>query len=342
MTGEQPTVVVLRALGLGDFLTAVPALRGLAVAFPDHRKVLASPMVLAPLAALSGAVDEVVDASAPPAPIDPSLARPDVAVNLHGRGPSSHATLLGLQPGRLIAFSHPDVRETEGFPAWRSSEHEVARWCRLLHEFGIPADPSALDLERPPVAAPSQAVGATVLHPGAKDPTRRWPIDRWVEVAKAVSSSGSRVVVTGSPDETRLAKDICQEAGLDESAVLAGRTDLLELAAVVADARVLVSNDTGVAHLATAFRTPSVVLFGEVSPAEWGPPPDRPIHRPIWKGPRAGARSADLLALIDVEEVLEAIWGVAPTGASGEIGGLHDGVAGTVLASARGEGEKAR
>ncbi len=339
MTGEQPTVVVLRALGLGDFLTSVPALRGLAEAFPDHRKVLAAPKDLAPLAALSGAVDEVVNAQAG-VPLDPSLEGPAIGVNLHGRGPKSHAAVLALRPARLIAFTHPDVAETEGFPAWDSSEHEVSRWCRLLHEFGIPADPSALDLERPQVSAPPRAAGANILHPGAKDTARRWPIDRWVAVARALLANGMSVVVTGSSDEAPLAARICREAGLDSAAALAGRTDLLELAAAVAEARVLVSNDTGVAHLATALRTPSVVLFGGISPSLWGPPPERPIHRAIWRGPRPGATSAQLMAAIQVDEVLEAIWGVAPRAASRDIGAPHQGAPGPALAVARGEGEQ--
>ena len=57
-----PRLVVLRALGLGDFLTAVPALRALAAAFPAHRRVLLAPVWVEPLAALlDGAVDEIVD-----------------------------------------------------------------------------------------------------------------------------------------------------------------------------------------------------------------------------------------------------------------------------------------
>jgi ADP-heptose:LPS heptosyltransferase len=55
----------------------------------------------------------------------------------------------------------------------------------------------------------------------------------------------------------------------------------------------VICGDTGVAHLATAYCTPSVVLFGPVSPAEWGPPADRLQHRALWAG-RRGSPHADL------------------------------------------------
>jgi ADP-heptose:LPS heptosyltransferase len=82
---------------------------------------------------------------------------------------------------------------------------------------------------------------------------------------------------------------------------------------VVAAARVVVSGDTGVAHLATAYRRPSVVLFGPVSPALWGPPP-RPQHVVLWHGVVHG-RTGDPwgtsldpdLAQISVDEVIEAL-----------------------------------
>jgi len=275
--------VVLRALGLGDLLTAVPALRALATAFPDHRKVLATSAALEPLVRLSATVDEVVDV-APLTTLDDSLVGADVAVNLHGRGPESHRVLLDSAPRRLIAFAHPDVEESAEGPSWSSTEHEVMRWCRLLRDSGVPADPTALDLPTPPRPPPPGVEGATVIHPGAASGARRWPPERWAAVARHERGQGRTVVVTGSAGERLLAREVAEMAGLPAPAVLAGRTDVLGLASVVAAAGMVLCGDTGVAHLATALGTPSVVLLGPVPPSQWGPPPDRPRHVALWAG----------------------------------------------------------
>jgi ADP-heptose:LPS heptosyltransferase len=288
-------VLLYRALGLGDFLTGVPAYRALRRAFPEHRIVLAAPRALAPLAALTGAIDEVVDT----APLGPAPSGADVAVNLHGRGPESTARLNESGARRVIAFDH----------GWRADEHEVQRWCRLLEEHGIPADPDDLDLEPPPV--PSPAPGATLIHPGAASEARRWPAGRWAKVARALEGP---VVITGGGDERELAIRVASAAaapGLAERPrVLAGDTDLLTLAATVAHARLVLCGDTGVAHLATAFGTPSVVLFGPTPPAHWGPPPHRTQHRVLWSGrtgdPHGSVPDRGLLT-ITPEDVLRAL-----------------------------------
>lgn len=276
-------VLAYRALGLGDFLTGVPALRALKRAYPDHRLVLAAPKALAPLAGLSGAVDELRDT----APLGLAPQHAEIAVNLHGRGPQSHAVLRAARPRRLIAFGD-EIR-------WRPGEHEVARWCRLLEESGIPADPTDLDLPPPDATPPVR--GATVIHPGAASPARRWPAERWAQVARRLPGP---VVVTGAPGEPEL--------GVGTS--LVGRTDLATLAATVAAAELVLCGDTGVAHLATAFGTPSVVLFGPTPPAEWGPPPERPQHRVLWAGrtgdPHGQTCDAGLLT-IGVDDVLAAL-----------------------------------
>ncbi|MCU1606250.1 MAG: ADP-heptose:LPS heptosyltransferase [Modestobacter sp.] len=303
----RPAAVVLRPLGLGDLLTGIPAIRGVRAAVPDHRLVLATTTALAPLAQLVDAVDEVLPARELE-PLDWSGPPPELAVDLHGKGPLSHVVVAGLHPQRLLTFDSP------GYPGppWYPDEHEVRRWCRLVEEgLGVPCDPDALDLAVPAVAPPVH--GAAVVHPGAAFPGRRWPPDRFAVVARHLAAAGHDVRITGGPAERELARTVADLAGLPGDAVLAGRTTSMELAAVVAAARVVVCGDTGVAHLATAYRRPSVVLFGPVSPALWGPPP-RPQHVVLWHGDGAGdpwGTTLDpALARVTVEEVTEALDGL--------------------------------
>jgi ADP-heptose:LPS heptosyltransferase len=302
-----PRLLILRALGLGDLLTAVPALRALARAFPGHRRVLAAPRGLEPLVDLVGAVDEVADVRglATPLPRDA-----DIAVNLHGRGPQSHRLLLDARPGRLIAFRHEEIPPTRGMPEWRPGEHEVTRWCRLLSCTGIPADPSDLRLAHPAGDPPEAACGAVLIHPGAGSEARRWPAERWAAVARAQIAAGRRVAITGGLDEVELARAVAAQSGLGDDAVLAGCTDFTGLARAVAAAARVACGDTGIAHLATALGTPSVVLFGPTPPSEWGPPAHTARHRALWSGGRGdphAARPDPGLLEIEPEAVISAL-----------------------------------
>ncbi|MGY1688836.1 glycosyltransferase family 9 protein [Geodermatophilus sp. SYSU D01105] len=306
--------MVLRPLGLGDLLTGVPAIRAVRDAVPEHRLVLATTTALEPLAGLVDAVDEVLPARELE-PLDWAGPPPELAVDLHGKGPASHVVVDALHPDRLLTFASP------GYPGppWYPDEHEVRRWCRLVVEgLGVAADPDALDLAVPSVPSPAPG-GVALVHPGAAFPGRRWPPDRFAAVARHLAAAGLDVRVTGGPAEVPLARAVAEEAGLGEDAVLAGRTSTLELAAVVAGARVVVSGDTGMAHLATAYRRPSVVLFGPVSPALWGPPsrvgPDGgPLHVVLWHGDGTGdpwgTELDPALGKITVAEVTAALDGL--------------------------------
>ncbi|WDZ82217.1 glycosyltransferase family 9 protein [Micromonospora cathayae] len=282
-------ILVLRALGVGDLATAVPALRALRAGYPDRELVLAAPRWLTPLVDLVGGVDRVLPTDGL-VPLDLAGRPPELAVNLHGRGPRSHRLLRAAGPGRLLAFRCPPAGHPDG-PDWDDTEHEVRRWCRLVRWHGLPVDPTDLVLRAP---APDRVpVGVTIVHPGTKVPAKRWSPSRFAALAGELSRRGHRVVVTGSPAERNVAEQVARRAGLSLTAVLAGRTGLTELAALVAHARLVVSGDTGVAHLATGYGTPSVVLFGPVPPARWGPPADRPRHRVLWAGPPPTGRRPD-------------------------------------------------
>jgi ADP-heptose:LPS heptosyltransferase len=305
VTDTRPAVLVLRALGLGDLLTAVPALRAIRRACPAHRLVLATPQGLTPVVDLVGGVDDVLSTGGLQR-LQWQGSRPDLAVNLHGRGPQSHRVLLGVGARRLVAFGSHEAGVNG--PAWDASEHDVQRWSRLVR-LGLDAQPEPDDLQLHHPAVPAIMTGAVVVHPGAAYPSRRWPIPRFAAVARALAEVGHPVVVTGSPLERVDARAVAAAAGLPPDTALAGRTDLAQLAAVVSTARLVVCGDTGVAHLATAYSRPSVVLFGPVSPSRWGPPNHRK-HRVLWHGDGSGDPWGDepdeALLRISVGEVLTA------------------------------------
>lgn len=319
---EGGSVCVFRALpGLGDMLCATPALRALRTARPDvHVALVTLPAALDVARRLRHLVDEVI-----PFPGFPGLPdrRPaireipgflaamqsrrfDLAVQLHGTGALTNdiVTLFGA---RRMAGFHPHGRpapDPSRFLPWRHDEHEVLRWLRVADHLGWPARSRRLEL---PLAADADEradrllLGAgvaageplAVVHPGASTPERRWPARCFGAVADRLAAAGLRVVLTGAAGE-RPVVALVRSMVTDGTDVidLAGHTDLEALGALVRRARVVVANDTGVAHVADALGTPSVVIFTASDPGRWAPL-DGGRHRALTGGsPRRVADAA--------------------------------------------------
>jgi ADP-heptose:LPS heptosyltransferase len=298
------TVVVLRALGLGDLLTAIPALRGLRRHYPHARVILAAPTRYRDLALLTGAIDDVLP-TAKLGDLTAMATPPALGVNLHGCGPQSIDHLLSWRPQSVITHAHPHHPDLPG-PRWSADLHEVDRWCALLEWAGIRCDAADVTLRRPRIVTDRH--GAVVIHPGASAPARQWPAERFAEVATALRDDGYEIVITGSTSEFDLAQEVARNARLPETAVMAGILDLPALTALISDSRLVVCGDTGVAHLAAACGTASVVLFGPTAPSRWGPRGPAP-HLALWAGgvgdPHGDVPDANLLR-IDVSRVLQA------------------------------------
>jgi ADP-heptose:LPS heptosyltransferase len=164
-------------------------------------------------------------------------------------------------PGRLLDVRHQVV---EG-------AHEVEQSLSLAAAAGyhLPeGDDGRLALREPlPDWRPS-AGPYVVVHPGASVPARAWSAQRAAALVELLASDDRRVVVTGGPAERSLTAEVAGSRGLD----LGGTLDLAGLAGVVAGASVVVSGNTGPAHLAAAVGTPVVSVFAPVVSAEqWRP-----------------------------------------------------------------------
>lgn len=287
---------VLRALpGLGDMLCAVPALRGLRARLPDARVTLiglstAREFVerhpdlvdeLVVLPGFPGLTEPLADAAAIADFLTAMRTRFfDLAIQMHGSGGVSNVLTALLGANAMAGCYLPGAWQPEGtFVAYPADLSEPHRWTTLIDALG-PVDGqtnvnrgagfSMMEAERRAIATLLPHSRYAVVHPGASEPARRWPADRFAAVADALATRGYRVVLSGMPDEAPLTAAVA--AAMTTLAIdLAGQTTLGTMAALLEGAGLLVTNDTGVSHLAAAIGTPSVVLFLASDRARWAP-----------------------------------------------------------------------
>lgn len=301
--GRPTEIAVFRALQLGDLLCVVPALRALKQAFPAARVTLIGlPWAEAfverfgkyldaflPFPGFPAFPERSCDLTAWPGFLRAAHARRfDVALQLHGSGALANPLVL-LLGARLTAghFRRGDYcPDAARFIPWRHDAHEVERYLALLRALGIPAHDDALefplsDADREELHASAGALlparDYVCVHPGAQLPTRRWHPERFAAVADALASQGLAIVLTGVAHETKLTR--CVARTMRAPAIdLAGKTSLGGIAALIDRARLLVANDTGVAHLADALGTPSVRISCGADPHRFAPR-DGSLHR---------------------------------------------------------------
>jgi ADP-heptose:LPS heptosyltransferase len=203
-------------------------------------------------------------------------ARFDLAIQLHGDGRVTNGFTAALGATRWGGLRRQGVDPGGGLLAeLRPERHEIDRCGDALGAVGIefrgtgpefPVTPddvaelSALLRPWPPTLA--------VVHPGASQPDRRWSPASFAAVVDHLSTKVGAVVLTGTHAEAGLAASVAARATVAPRD-LSGRTPIGVLAALVAAARVVVCNDTGVAHLAGAVGTPSVTVFAESDRPRW-------------------------------------------------------------------------
>lgn len=309
-------IAVLRALALGDLLCAVPTFRALRHAHPEARITLIGLPWAAEFVVRFHHLLDAFEAfpgwpGIPQVPIDPPASARfladaqaegfDLAVQLQGSGLASNAFAVLLGARQTAGFLPPGLDVPPGPGHWLHHDprgHEIHRLLRLAPAFGsghLPAPPDDR-LEFP--VSPAERIEArgllsgagigpddyALVHPGSSDPRRRWPAERFGEVVRALRAMGLRAVVTGVAGEAAVTATVAAAAP-ETTLDLAGRTTLGTLAALVESARIVVSNDTGVSHLAAALARPSVVVFVGSDPERWAPL-DQGRHTALGEGVR--------------------------------------------------------
>ena len=160
--------------------------------------------------------------------------------------------------------------------------HTADHYTDLLQPLGIERDGVPLDLRLsetlPALAKALLAQGGVtapyaVIHAGTARPEKYWGPERWRQVMNLLHAQyGLKIVLTGSTDPVEQAHlAAIKESFRGECFDFSGKTDLLELAAVIRGAKVFCGVDTAAMHLADAMGTPAVALFGPTNPFHWRP-----------------------------------------------------------------------
>lgn len=291
-------VVLLRAGRIGDFVCATPAFRALRAALPQAEITLITlPMLREPAERLPY-FDQIVDFPGYPGLAEQffdarqatrffqqmQAAQFDLAVQMQGSGVYSNpfTLMLGARStaGCIREGDPPGCLDAAlPFP----SGHEIERVLGLATFLGAPAQGRTPEFAlRPEDHAAAAALLAEAeppfigLHPAARDLTRRWAPERFVAVGQALQERyGGTLLVLGEPGSA-VAEAVTQQlAGRGRN--LAGQTSLVTLGGVIAQLALLVTNDSGPAHIAYALGTPTVTIFGSADPQRYGPPAHGPF-----------------------------------------------------------------
>jgi ADP-heptose:LPS heptosyltransferase len=330
---ETHRIAIFRALMLGDLLNATPALRAIRAAYPAAKISYIGLPASAELLERMSSIDEFIafpgvpglpestpDTAALPAFVDAMRQRRfDLVLQMHGSGTIVNPLVESLGARHVCGFVPTREAARDVFIAWPAHGHEIERLLALTDALGLPRRGTHLDFplrdaDRARVCARFAALEPhdyVVVHPGAQLPSRRWPVDRFAAVARALERRGLRVVLTGSRAEAALSRAVAAscEAALD----LAGRTSLWDLGALIERAALLVSNDTGVSHIAAALGTPSVVVSSGADVQRWAPLATG-LHRVLWaQAPcrpcahRDCPTAHECATAIDVRSVVDAV-----------------------------------
>lgn len=343
-----PRILAVRLDRIGDVVLSLPALERLRQRFPtSHITVLTRPATR-PLLEGHPDVDEVIEYDYGRRGRHGSVLgnlrfliemwrkRFDIAVVLN---PSLRSYLIpyvigvpyriGFKwgPDFLLTASTPDAR-SEGL----SHESELTLGVLKPLEAHGPAGLPRIELFDEEIAAVRELLKRTLpgaapllaVHAGASCPSKRWPVERFVETISAVSAaSGCRVLLVGGEEERALSARIAGQCP-GPCADLTGQLTLRQLACALKMSDALLTNDSGPGHVAAAVGTPVVTVFGRklpgLSPRRWRTlgPRDIQLHKDV------GCASCpahlcpiqfECLRAIGPDEVAGAVLGVLGSGA---------------------------
>ena len=303
---QPKRVAIFRALQIGDLLCSIPAIRAFKKAFPNTEiTLLGLPWAENFVKRFSDYFSGFIHFPGYPGIIEQPFKveafisflskmnkeKFDLILQLHGNG-SIINPMIQMLGSRNTAGYHEYGRycpDPEVFMPYPEGLHEIERHLKLMEFMGVPSAGTNMEF---PIALEEyisfysllekyhlQPKKYVCVHSGARDTKRWWEPENFAKAADIIAEKGYTIVLTGTEIEKATAErveDLMKYPALN----LVGKTDLGTLAALIKNAKMLLSNDTGVSHIASALETPSVIIFLASDPDRWAPL-NRDLHHII-------------------------------------------------------------
>ena len=289
-------VLVVKLRSIGDTVLSTPSLIALRRFVPDAQVDILLADWVAPLLDGFDAVDNVISVgkgSAERLKIALELRRRkyDVAFNLHGGTTATFFTAASRAKHRVgyadyqYSFLYNHLLSAAS-DFWKTEfTHSAEQQLALLGFVGVPVedrpksrlvvtDAAAEKVRTACVSGWYDDRNFALLHPSSAFATKQWPTENFAHTAEYLAEKGLHTVAIASKNESNVLEDLKRESKVPVTTF--DDLTLPEITALAAKARLFVGNDSGIAHIAAAVGTPSVVVFGSSNRNHWRPWTDAP------------------------------------------------------------------
>jgi len=286
-------IAIFRALQLGDMLCIIPAMRALRCAYPTaHITLLGLPWAISFTERFNSYFDDFIhfpgfpglpeqsfDAKTTTVFLSAMQGQFDLLLQMQGNGTVINP-LMELFGARYTGgfFTPNDYKNNDFFVAYPDYGPEPERHLRLTEHLGMANQGDYLEFpisdqdntEYNDLNLPLVKNEYVCIHPGSRGSWRQWPTQHFAAIADYCATQGYTVVLTGTAGEQGIVTEVIN--AMQYPAInTAGTTSLGAMGVLIKNARALISNCTGVSHMASAFKTPSVVISMDGEPERWGP-----------------------------------------------------------------------
>jgi len=146
---------------------------------------------------------------------------------------------------------------------YESSSHEIERNLSLVRSHW---NDSSRDIILPVIKVETGKTDAIAIAPGSVWATKRWPVQKWIELVSQPELAEKDIIIVGSNDDKEIADEIELKADNKKITNLAGKLSVIESINKIAGCKLVVSNDSAPQHFAMAVGTPVITIFGATIP----------------------------------------------------------------------------